>query len=287
MRHVRIELGILLFLLAITPVFAGIAGIETMVYQNYTFLVEVNNCFGQQAFGTEISLEVKDNIARIDVSARGHLPDFWQEELNPNKKVHHVSFNLKDPVITKCLSDKSGKPVEGCNFTTDKPNNLYFGFQYGFMAEFPKAGYEKISACNFIVYCNGKEVDSPAQVTYLSAKESKWQLEVVVGRDLLDISGNNNFEIVIFDCLHSQPDVAHLARVADDYNRHVEMAGSVSDEAALLTIQDRLESDARVLNEYFSLMDNCEKREILSRLPEEGDLARSLKSIAAFAELHR
>ena len=287
MRHVKIQLAVLFFVALLTPAFAGIAGIEYMHYGDYTFLVEVNNQYGQQAFGVTRNLTVKDNIARIDVTGRGYLPDSWEKKLEEDQKVYHVSFRLQDPAITKALSDKAGAPVKDCIFSNEKPENLYFGFEYGFTVDFPKAGYEKISACNFKVYINGKEIETSATIAYLSSRQDKWHLEVVVSRDLLDIACNNHFEIVVFQCLHSQPDVACLVSLADDYNRNLELAGSVCDETSLLMIQDRLESNAQVLNIYFPLMDAGEQREILSNLPVEGDMVRSLKSMAAFAELHR
>ncbi len=149
MRHVKIQLVVLFFVVLLTPAFARVAGIQYMHYGDYTFLVEVNNQYGQQAFGVTRNLTVKDNIARIDVTGRGCLPDFWEQEIEEDQKVYHVKFKLQDPAITKALSDKTGTPIKDCVFSKEKPQNLYFGFEYGFTVDFPKSGYEKISVVSY------------------------------------------------------------------------------------------------------------------------------------------
>lgn len=287
MRLVKIWFVLFFLAMVIVPKCVYSEGMIVIASGKYRFLVDVSTQTNQAAYGVEGRLTISGNIARIDVEGPGYLPDYCEIKLKDGEYVYSTYFRLKDPDTSMSMVDLNSNTIAGCTFSNDVPENLYYGGNYGFTGMFPKAGFEKLNACNFKLYINDQEIISLVPRVYLSPRGDNWHLEVVVPRTNLNITCNNHFKLVVFQCLQTQPGAACLTELASDYTHNLELISSLRDEESVLIVQGRLESNAGILNEYFSSIDTEEQKNILGYLPSEGDLVRSLKSIAAFAELHR
>jgi hypothetical protein len=265
---------------------AIVGGMEAVHHGDYTFLLFVFNEYGADVGGETYELTVDETTARFDIEAPGYMPNYAKVKLEEGKKVYTVYVTLEDPVVTKAICYENGDLIEGCILKEEKPEHLYLGDDYGFIGSFPVVEDEKLFACNFRVYVNGREIDYGVPV-YLIKLGKKWHFEIKVARKELDITTENSVEIVVYRLFKHTPMAEGLIALAIDYTKNLQRINEVEDEQTILILQNRLKSNAGQLINFYDNLDAGEQRAIFSYLPDEGPLVRELKSKLAFAELYR
>lgn len=120
----------------------------------------------------------------------------------------------------------------------------------------------------------------------LNASGDYWRFEIVVKRRDMNSMFINLFEIMIErDPVAAPPAAAELVALAADYSRNLELAAAARSEDETLLLQGRLESNAAQITENFAGLSADDQNEVLA-VVKESPLARTLKGIAAFENLH-
>lgn len=241
---------------------------------------EIQNARGQVTFN--------GNKARLRFEAKGYRPNLRDVELKENVYYYETFIYLGDPEITTALIDEKFNFLNGYTGNEYKPQNICWSDEICIAGELTKFGFEQFTAQSLHIHINGKHLYSFAPRVFLTSNGNKWSFEIMIHRGRLSTFGVNKFDIIASrNSTTAQSEATYLYELASGYRDNLELATLIHDEKGFLMVQERLESNARDLSNFFGSMNDEEQKEILGRLPAEGDLVRSLKSIAAFAELHR
>lgn len=250
----------------------------------YVFHVRaVNNSYKEipQARGRVF---ISGNSARIDVEAPGYRSGYEYVYLRDNVTSYAANVRLDEPTIWINMLGSNHKPIASAS-TSHYSQNMYWADEFGFTGQFPKAGFEKITARDFQVRINSLYAFAPR--VYLTSNGDSWRFEIVVKRRDMNSMFTNRFEVIVkCDPEESAPTYAEVAELAADYCINMEMAGSVRDELTLNLLQNRLESNAvRILSAYTSLGSD-EQAQILAILANADALVQQLKTMTAFEDMH-
>jgi len=253
----------------------------------YSFQIDVyNKLFQNVMWDAQGRVAINGNIARIDVDAKGYRSNHIDIQLKKNIRAYKSHIVLEDPTILLGLEDENSSSIATCTWHIGGTLHLYWGDELGFSGVFPKTGFEKLTKQDFDVILNGDNQISNR--VYLTSIGDNWHFEIVIMRSKLDSVGDNHLTVVINSASRETVlPATYFYDLALDYTRNLELASSLRSEREVFLIQCRLESNANELIDAFSGMNKDDQKEILSRLPAEGDLVRSLRSIATFSELHR
>ncbi|MBU1105058.1 MAG: hypothetical protein KKB51_00215 [Candidatus Riflebacteria bacterium] len=259
-----------------------------IVSGKYRFEIHAYDEAGFELYNPKGKLTLSDNKAVIDIKTKGYRPTSLEFPLNENVYCYYAEIVLQNPAITLALVDEQFNPIKECVFNEEPTEQSTLETEFGFTGYFPRDGFKKLTARNFHLHINGKHLYNEPPQVYLCFFKDLCYFEVVVDRTRLDTLNNNHFELIVRKKPKStKVSAAYLCNLAADYSRNFELATAARSNKSILRLQRRLESNANQLIEFFGSMDAGEQREILGYLSVEGDLARSLKSIMAFAELHR
>jgi len=282
MRLRRIWFVVLVALLAV----AGPAAAELYLSSGPNFFrVQAMNGSFKDIQNARGRVFVSGNSARIDVEADGYRSGYEYVSLQKNVTSYYVRVRLEEPMVSMNLVDNDLKPVANSSFS-HYSQNMYWADEFGFTGQFPKAGFEKLTARDFSVRINHLYAFAPR--VYLNASGDYWRFEIVVKRRDMNSMFINLFEIMIErDPVAAPPATAELVALAADYSRNLELAAAARSEDETLLLQSRLESNAAQITENFAGLSADDQNEVLAQLVQESPLARALKGIAAFENLHR
>lgn len=252
----------------------------------YRFEIHAFNENGDEISRPKGKLTFADNTAFIEVKHKGYLPVSLKFPLKENVYDYYAEIVLRNPSIKLSLVDENLNPIE-CVFNEEPGEEILWDDEFGFTGYFSRTDYKKLTPQNFHLHINGKHLYNYPPKIYLCVFNDLCYFEVVVDRTRLDLVNTNHFEqIVRKKPISTKVSAAYLCNLAEDYSQNLALAATRNNKS-LVRVQRRLESNANQLIEFFSCMSAEEQREVLNRLPESGDLARSLKSIAAFENAHR
>lgn len=250
----------------------------------YVFHVQVTNSSFKDIQQARGRVYISGNSARIDVEADGYRSGYEYVSLRDNVTSYTSRVRLDEPTVWISVIGSDFKPVNNCS-TSFYSQNMYWADEFGFTGQFPKAGFEKLTARDFIVRVNSMSAFAPR--VYLTANGDSWRFEIVVKRRDMNSMFANRFEVVVkCDPDVLPPAMADLLDIARDYMINQEMAAGAFDDAVVTLLQSRLESDAIQLISSFAVVSGDEQKQILQVLPADGSLARQLKAIVAFDQVH-
>ncbi len=253
----------------------------------YRFEIHAYDEDGYELYNPKGKLTLSENKAVIDIKTKGYRPTSLEFLLKENVYSYYAEIVLQNPAITLALVDEQFNPIKECVFNEEPTEQSILETEFGFTGYFPRDGFKQLTARNFHLHINGKHLYNEPPQVYLCLFKDLCYFEVVVDRTRLDTLNNNHFELIVMKKPKAtKVSAAYLCNLAADYSRNFELATAARSKKSILQLQRRLESNANQLIEFFSSMDAGEQREILGYLSVEGDLARSLKGIMAFAELH-
>lgn len=252
----------------------------------YSFQIDVRNkLFQNIQWDAEGTASIEGKTARIDVSAKGYRSNYIFIPLEKNVVHYKGDIVLEDPEVLFRLENQDSEPVDSCEWDFGWTLHLYWHDEFGFNVVFPKAGFESITNRNIDLFVNGNRVGSRI---YLTSVSDSWQLEVVGRRHELDPEIINHLTVVIKSqnqrFIYTE---ALLNDLVDDYLKNIEFAASARSEKEIFIVQCRLESIVKELTDAFPSINQDTRASIISKLLPESDLARSLKCIATFEEVHR
>ncbi len=281
MRLRRIWFVVLVALLAV----AGPAAAELYLSSGPNFFrVQAMNGSFKDIQNARGRVFVSGNSARIDVEADGYRSGYEYVMLQPNVTSYYVRVRLEEPMVSMNLVDNDLKPVANSSFN-HYSQNMYWADEFGFTGQFPKAGFEKLTARNFSVRINHLYAFAPR--VYLSANGDYWRFEIVVKRRDMNSMFINRFEIMIErDPIIAPPATAELVALAADYSRNLELAAAARSADETLLLQSRLESNAAQIIGAFAAISADDQTSIISCLKHEDVLRRTLKNMQTFAEIH-
>ncbi|HNS10770.1 MAG TPA: hypothetical protein PKN29_13790 [Candidatus Ozemobacteraceae bacterium] len=282
MRLRRIFIIVLFALLAVT----GPAAAELYLSSGpHFFRVQAMNGSFKDIQNARGRVFVSGNSARIDVEADGYRSGYEYVMLQPNVTSYYVRVRLEEPMVSMNLVDNDLKPIANSSFS-HYSQNMYWADEFGFTGQFPKSGFEKLTARNFSVRINHLYAFAPR--VYLTSNGDYWRFEIVVKRRDMNSMFINRFEIMIErDPVVAPPATAELIALAGDYSHNLELAAAARSEDETLLLQSRLESNAAQIIANFASLSADDQNEVMAQLTRESPLTRTLKGIAAFENLHR
>lgn len=251
----------------------------------YIFNVRVANSSFKEVQNARGRVYVSGNSARIDVEADGYRSGYEYVYLRDNVTNYSANVRLDEPTVWINLIGSNFKPIANAS-TSHYSQNMYWADEFGFTGQFPRVGFEKLTARDFDVRINSMYAFAPR--VYLTASGDNWRFEIVVKRRDMNSMFSNRFEVVVKnDPDAALPTFAALLGLAVDYSSNLEMATQARDEASVSLLQSRLESDATQLVAVFAALSADEQAQILAAVPADSSLARQLRTVAAFNNMHR
>ena len=234
------------------------------------------------------SISIHKNEASIKVSAPGYNSNYRSIELKEDVHYYESVVYLPDPTTFTFLRDHTLKQVKnGAAYQEWEPCNKCWYDEICVAGEFPKAGFENLSANDFHVHINWAHDYAWPPRVFIFDREDRWGFEIMVDRTTMKSNKANKIDIIITrNGEHNQPQTKYLQHLAAAYGAGVEKLNTAVDEADFLRWQDRLAATASELTRNFTGLNPETQNRILAQLSDEWPLTRDLKSIATFAHLH-
>ena len=234
------------------------------------------------------SISIYKNEASIEVSAPGYNSNYRSIELKEGVYYYESVVYLPDPTTFTFLRDHTLKQIKnGLDYQEWEPCNKCWYDEICIAGEFPKKGFENLSANDFHVHINWTHDYAWPPRVFIFDREDKWGFEIMVDRTTMKSNKTNKIDIIITrNGEHNQPQTKYLQYMAAAYGAGLEKLNTAEDEADFLRWQERLAATASELTRNFASLNPETQSEILAQLSDDWPLTRDLKSIATFAHLH-
>ncbi|GEM_PF-1417017 len=260
-----------------------------LISGKYRFRLQVINVSTKkEVHNATATVTIEQNRANIEINASGYRMGTRDFDLIKGVYYYEGPAYVHEPEINTFLRDHNLKQIKGGIACPEwEPCNNCWYDEFCIAGEFFKKDFEYISSKDFHVHINRTHDYAYPPRIFIFDCEDKWGFEIMVDRTALKPRGQNYVDIIItHNREHHQPEAEYFRHLATSYRVGTEKLHSLTHEDEFLRLQERLELISMKLTRNFADLDPKVKDEILALLPDESTLARNLKSITTFANLH-
>lgn len=248
----------------------------------------INVSTKKEVHNAAATISIERNRAYIDINAPGYRKGTRSFDLIKGVYFYEGIATVHEPEICPFLRDHNLKHLKnGIIWPEWEPCNNCWYDEFCLAGEISKKDFENISSEDFHVHINRTHDYAYPPRVFIFDREDKWGFEIMIDRTALKSGGQNYVDVIITrNGEHNQLSAKYLKHLASAYRKGTEKLQSLSHENEFLRLQDRLELTEKELTRNFADLDADNKEEILSILPAEGPLARSMKTVICFDNLH-